>query len=161
VGQRRASKAAAVINSNVVGNFAWTTNKRQNQLSLEIKRPISLYIINGFLVYATFVYSINDSSISSRLVFTSLTVLGVISLVRLLRKRNYFEIKDKRLFIHWNFAKTQVIELRDISRVDLGRLIFIPSKIYLKDGLTIKYWDLMVTETEIKELLGQFNIPIE
>ena len=109
----------------------------------------------------TISYAVRNSTELGRLALIVLAIIGAVSFVSILKKRNYFEVRDKRLLINKYFFRTQTIKLFEISRVEIEPIPFISSKIYLKNGRFIKYWDHVANEKEVKELLGQFNIPIE
>lgn len=109
----------------------------------------------------TIIYAVRSSTELGRLALIVLAIMGTVSFVSILRKRNYFEIRDKRLLINDYFFRTRAIKLFEISRVEIESMPFIASTIYLKDGRVVKYWNHVANEKDVKDLLGRFNIPIE
>ena len=90
-----------------------------------------------------------------------MAVAGTISFINILIKRNYFEIRDDKLFINKDFFRTKTILLSNIERVKIESDPFTSSKIILKDNSQIKYLDSQINDDELKELMRQFNILVE
>lgn len=126
-----------------------------------IKRPIRVYVYHAAWIFMTLYYASRNTSTVGTLTLVVLAGFGTVSFISLLIKRNYFEIKNRTLLIHRDLFRSQSIKLVDISRIELEPGPFTHSKIYLKEGEPIKYSDQMAGDHEVRELFGQFNIPVE
>ena len=127
---------------------------------IEFRNRWTTYLCHILFIYLCVVYAIRFSTFSVRFTLIALTCLGLVSLINCLVRRNYFEIKGNKLVINFTFFFTRSIELKDINRVEIESRLFF-SKIYLHSGRTIWYSHAVATEAKVKELLGQFNIPVE
>jgi len=76
-------------------------------------------------------------------------------------KRNYFEVADNKLIINEGIFQTKTIDLDKIEKFDIEPGLFTASKIILKDNTKIKYSDSQTDHKKLKELMGQYNIPVE
>lgn len=76
-------------------------------------------------------------------------------------KRNYFEIDDNKLIINEGIFQTKTIDLAKIEKFDIEPGPFTASKIVLRDKSTIKYSDSQTDGKKLKELMAQYNIPVE
>lgn len=88
-------------------------------------------------------------------------VAGLVSFGHMAMRRNYFEVADNVLIIYESIFKTTRIELGKIEKVVVEPGPFTPSRIVLKDNTKIKYSDSQAGDKELKEFMGQFNIPVE
>ena len=126
-----------------------------------IKRPGWIYFLQIFWIYTMGVYAIRNSDSIARFTLIVLGALGFILLINSLVKRNYFEIRNSELFINHAFFRTRSVKLKEISRVEIEPGPFTRSKIYLKNGQVISYLDTLASEAKVKQLLGEYNIPVE
>jgi hypothetical protein len=90
-----------------------------------------------------------------------MTIVGMISIIHMIIKRNYFEVSNDKLVINKDFFRTKIIDLDKIEKVDIEPGPFSSSRIILKDKTTIKYLDNQTNEKELREFMGQFSIPVE
>ena len=125
------------------------------------KRPIQTYLIHGLWIALTFHYSTTNTSSFGQWTLRVMTIIGVISLAHMIIKRNYFEVVDNKLVINKDLFRTKVIDLDKIEKVDVKSGPFSSSRIVLKDKTIIKYLDSQTKDKELKEFMGQFNIPVE
>ncbi len=126
-----------------------------------LKRPTQTYLIHGLWIALTIYYSTTNSTEFGQWTLRLMTLLGTFSLVHMIVKRNYFEIVDNKLVINRDYFRTTTIDLDKIEKFDIEPGPFSSSKIILKDKTTIKYLDNQLNDKELKELMGQFNIPVE
>ena len=87
--------------------------------------------------------------------------VGLIFLIEMIVRRNYFEVLDNKLIINDSLLRTRTIDLDKIEKIDIETGPFSSSKIILKDKSIIKYSDSQTNDKEFKELMRQFNIPVE
>jgi hypothetical protein len=130
-------------------------------MKLELKRPRRVYLYHCLWIVATVFYATQNSSNFGRLTLIVMAIVGTVSFLNILMKRNYFELKDNKLIINKDFFRTQVIDLDKIERVNIEPGPFTSSKIVLRDKTKIKYMDSHADDKELKEFMGQFNIPVE
>ena len=109
----------------------------------------------------TVLYAIRNSSDFGRGTLIVMAIIGIISLMSILTKRNYFEVKDNKLIINKDYFRTQSIELNNIAKFDIEPRPFGTSKIILKDQTKIKFLDSQIDHKELKKFMEQFNIPVE
>lgn len=76
-------------------------------------------------------------------------------------RRNYIEVIDNKLIINEGIFKTTTIDLDKIEKFDIEPGPFTASKIILRDKTKIKYSDSQTNDKELREFMGQFNIPVE
>jgi hypothetical protein len=126
-----------------------------------LKRPFQTYLIHGLWIVLTFYYSTTNSSEFGQWILRLMTVIGTVSLIHMIIKRNYFEVADGKLIINRDYFRNTTIDLDKIEKIDIEPGPFSSSKIILKDKTTIKYLDNQVNDKELKELMEQFNIPVE
>src|SRR5690606_15837764 len=126
-----------------------------------IKRPIQAYIFHGLWIAMVIFWStINSSEIGRWILWIGATA-GTISLIQMILKRNYFEVADNKLIINEGIFQTKTIDLDKIEKFDIEPGLFTASKIILKDNTKIKYSDSQTDHKKLKELMGQYNIPVE
>jgi hypothetical protein len=130
-------------------------------MKLQLKRPTQVYLFHGLWIVATIFYTTRNSSDFGRLFLIFMTCVATVSFISLLMRRNYFEIKDKKLIINKEFFRTHSIDLDNIEKFNIEPGPFASSKIILRDNTAIKYMDSQVNNKELKEFMGQFNIPVE
>lgn len=126
-----------------------------------LKRPIQTYLIHGVWIALTLYYSMINLSDFGQWTLRLITIIGVISLAHTIIKRNYFEVVDNTLVINKDFFRTKSIDLDKIEKVDIKSGPFSSSRIILKDKTIIKYQDSQTKDKELKEFMGQFNIPVQ
>lgn len=126
-----------------------------------IKRPIQAYLFHGLWIAMVIFWStINSSEIGRWILWIGATA-GTISLIQMILKRNYFEVADNKLIINEGIFQTKTIDLDKIEKFDIEPGLFTASKIILKDNTKIKYSDSQTDHKKLKELMGQYNIPVE
>ena len=125
-----------------------------------IKRPIQTYLIHGLWFALTFYYSIINISPFGQWSLKVMTIIGAVSFIHMIVKRNYFEVVNGKLVINKDFFRTKVIDLEKIEKVNIEPGPFSYSRINLKDKTTIKYLDNQTRAKDLKEFMGQFNIPV-
>lgn len=86
---------------------------------------------------------------------------GIISLIHITLKRNYFEVADNKLIINEGIFRTKTIDLDKIEKFDIEPGPFTASKIILKDKTKINYSDNQTDDKKLKMLMRQYNIPVE
>ena len=106
-------------------------------------------------------WSATNSSEVGRLILWTGAAAGIISLMHMILRRNYFEVADNKLIINEGFFKTTTIDLDKIEKFDIEPGPFTASKIILKDKTKIKYSDSQTDDKKLKEFMGQYNIPVE
>ncbi len=126
-----------------------------------LKRPIQTYLFHVFGIAMTFYWSFINSTEFGQWTLRILTIVGLISLVYGIVRRNYFEVIDNKLVINENIFRKRIIDLDNIEKFEYEPGPFTSSKIILKDKSKIKYSDSQTDDKELKEFMGQFNIPVE
>jgi hypothetical protein len=126
-----------------------------------LRRPIQVYIYHGLWIVLTALYAIKNSSDFGRWTLIVMAIVGTVSFISILAKRNYFEVKDNKLIINKDYFRTQLIELDKIEKFDIEPGPFGSSKIILKDQTKIKFLDSQTDQKELKDFMGQFDIPVE
>lgn len=126
-----------------------------------IKRPIQGYLIQGLWVALLIFWSTTNSSVIGRWILLTGAAAGVISLTFMTLRRNYIEVIDNKLIINEGIFKTTTIDLDKIEKFDIEPGPFTASKIILRDKTKIKYSDSQTNDKELREFMGQFNIPVE
>jgi hypothetical protein len=130
-------------------------------MKLELKRPRQVYLTHGLWVVATVFFATQNSSNVGRLTLVVMACVGAASLISMLMRKNYFEVKNNTLIIHNDFFRTKSIELDKIEKVKIEPGPFTLSKIILKDNTQIKYHDSQVDDKELREFMAQFSIQVE
>lgn len=126
-----------------------------------IKRPLEAYFLHGLLIAVMVYCATSNSSEMGRWILWIATTAGMISLIHRTLKRNYFEIDDNKLIINEGIFQTKTIDLAKIEKFDIEPGPFTASKIVLRDKSTIKYSDSQTDGKKLKELMAQYNIPVE
>ena len=75
-------------------------------------------------------------------------------------KRNYIEIVNNKLIINRDYFRTTTIDLDKIEKINIEPGPFKSSRVILKDKTTVKYLDSQTNDKELKQFMGQFNIPV-
>jgi len=126
----------------------------------ELKRPNQTYLIHIVWIAFTFYSSMRNSSDFGQWSLRLMTIIGVISFIHILIKRNYFEVRENNLVINKELFRTKIINLDHTERIVINPRFFLSSKIIMKDKTTIKYLDSQINDIELKEFMQQFNIPV-
>jgi membrane protein YdbS with pleckstrin-like domain len=126
-----------------------------------IKRPVQAYFFHGLWIAMVIFWSATNSSEIGRWILWIGATAGTISLIHMTLKRNYFEVTDNKLIINEGIFRTKIIDLDKIEKFDIEPGPFTASKIILKDKTKIKYSDNQTDDKKLKELMGQYNIPVE
>ncbi len=126
-----------------------------------IKRPIQAYFFHGLWIAMVIFWSTKNSSEMGRWILWIGATAGLVSLIHMTLRRNYFEIADNKLIINDGIFRTKTIDLDKIEKFDIEPGPFTASKIILKDKTRIKYSDSQTDDKKLKELMGQYNIPVE
>ena len=106
-------------------------------------------------------WSTTNSSQMGRWILWIGATAGMISWIHMTLKRNYIEVDDKKLIINEGIFRTKTIDLEKIKKFEIEPGPFTASKIILKDKTKIKYSDSQTDDKKLKELMGQYNIPVE
>jgi hypothetical protein len=106
-------------------------------------------------------WSTTNSSEMGRWILWIGATAGMISFIYMTLKRNYFEVADNKLIINEGIFRKKTIDLNEIDKVVMEPGPFTASKIILKDKTKIKYSDTQTDDKKLKELMGQYKIPVE
>ena len=134
---------------------------REPKMKQGIKRPIQGYLIQGLWVAMLIFWSTTNSSEIGRWVLWTGAAAGTISLTYMILRQNYFEVIDNKLIINEGVFRTTTIDLDKIEKFDIKLGPFTASKIILRDKSKIRYSDSQTNDKELREFMGQFNIPVE
>ncbi len=126
-----------------------------------IKRPAKAYVLHVLWIAMVIFWSTTNSSEIGQWILWIGVGAGTISLTHLIVRRNYFEIVDNKLIINDSLFKTTTIDMDKIEKFDLEPGPFTASKIVLRDKTKIKYADSQTDDKKLKEVMRQFNIPVE
>lgn len=126
-----------------------------------IKRPIQAYIFHGLGIAMAIYWSTTNASEIGRWILWIGATAGIISLIHITLKRNYFEVADNKLIINEGIFRTKTIDLDKIEKFDIEPGPFTASKIILKDKTKINYSDNQTDDKKLKMLMRQYNIPVE
>ena len=126
-----------------------------------LKRPIQTYLLHIFWIALGVYYTMKDISAFGQWILGATTFIGVISLLHIVIRRNYFEVVGRKLVIQRDFFRTKVIDLDNIERLELQANPFSLPRIILKDNRTVRYLESQTNVRELREFMKQFNIPVE
>jgi hypothetical protein len=84
-----------------------------------------------------------------------------ISLVGMLVKKFYLEVKGDKLYINNDFFQTKKIDLASVEKVVSRPGIFKSAYFLLKDQRRITFTENYVGHTALQNFLNQLNIPLE
>jgi hypothetical protein len=126
-----------------------------------LRRPLQAYLIHGLWIALTIYYSTTNSTEFGQWSLRLMTLVGTVSLIHMIIKRNYFEIVDNKLIINRDYFRATTIDLDKIEKINIKPGPFTSSSIILKDKTTVKYLDSQTNDKDLKQFMGQFNIPVE
>lgn len=126
-----------------------------------IRRPIQAYVLHGLSSAMLIFWSTRYSSEIGRWILWVGAIAGIISLIHMIVRRNYFEVIDNKLVVNDGIFRTTKIEFEKIEKFCIEPGPFAASKIILKDNTTIKYSDSQINDKKLKEFLSRYNILVE
>jgi hypothetical protein len=125
-----------------------------------LKRPFQTYLTHGLWIALTAYYSTTNSTEFGQWTLRLMTLIGTVSLIHMIIKRNYIEIVNNKLIINRDYFRTTTIDLDKIEKINIEPGPFKSSRVILKDKTTVKYLDSQTNDKELKQFMGQFNIPV-
>ena len=124
------------------------------EMKLVVRRPIWSYLTSILVIGLCAFFLTRNFSQVRLFLWTLLTTISVIFFLRLLVKRNYFELIDNTLLIYRGAFDTKAINVLDIDKVEIESSFFRASRILLKDNSMINF-DSQINTEELKKLLAQ------
>jgi hypothetical protein len=117
----------------------------------------------GYVAWIAFtLFKIYSPNTKWPIIWIVLLTLKLVLLVRIIIKRNYFEVKDSTLTIRRDFFYNDNIEITDIENIELRSGPFAKSRIKLKNGARdVKFRFFTVNDEDFKQFIHAFHLKAE
>lgn len=130
-------------------------------MKVKVRRPISVFVFLGlWILWASYKSTISATAFG-QFSWITLDLLAAMNLLSILRRPNYFELTDNKIILNRDYFRIELIDVKKIEKIWIEPGPFKFSKIILKDKTEVKFNDSYADSKELKEFMGQLQIPIE